>query len=230
MGSRASSFGVSRRTAIAGALGAAVLPAVSRGAEVCTPFELASYFRQEVRHRLDVPQVEGRLYGSMTEMLLPESPSGAQGPQYLLTVDKNPYIQAAFLFWRLMPGHYELVGASPACTGRAPAYETPEGVFEKAGGGKRTEVTFSGQGARLVAGRIQVGEVRLCARAADKATMRWLGSARSDGSVLLPPTLLDFLARHGVLDAKQPSTDLPYPGRLLVVLDSERAERPDWCA
>ena len=69
----------------------------------------------------------------------------------------------------------------------------------------------------------------LCARAADGGSIGWLGTPRSDGCVLLPPSLLAFVERHGVLDAARPSPTLPYPGRLLVVVDSERADRPDWC-
>lgn len=223
-----------RRAFVLGGLAAATLPLVGRAAEVCTPYELAQFYRAQVQQRLEVPNDEAILYGSMTEVQLPDSWQGGQPPQYLLAIDKNPHVQAAFLFWRLLPGRYQLVGASPACTGSAPRNETPEGVFERMG---RTapapsqvhELEFTTQQARLVGGRMRLSEVRLCARAADKASVRWLGSPKSDGCVLLPPTLLAFLERHGVLDAAQPTSALPYPGRFMVVIDSEREDRPAWC-
>ena len=103
------------------ALACASLPLQAGAAEILTPHELAQLFRSEVHHRLEVPHGEALLYGSIAEIQLPEKWLGGQPPQYLLAVDKNPNIQAAFLFWRLMPGHYELVGASPVSTGEMPS-------------------------------------------------------------------------------------------------------------
>jgi hypothetical protein len=232
MGHRIDSNLLRRREVVLGALGAlsaAALPLRSRAAEILTPYELAQLFREEVGHRLDVPHGEAMLYGSITEIQLPESWQSGKPPQYLLAVDKNPNIQAAFLYWRLMAGHYQLVGASPASTGAMPANETPDGVFERVTGNTVREVEFLTRQPSFIAGRMQQREVRLCARAADSATIETLGQARSDGCVLLPPTLLSFIARHGVLDAGRPRAELPYPGRYMVVVDSERAERPEWC-
>lgn len=228
MGTREPSNLLSRRALLLAAAGTA-LSFGARAGEIRTPYDLAELFRKEVEHRLEVPRQEAMLYGSITEVQLPDPWQAGQPPQYLLAIDKNPNIQVAFLYWRLMPGHYQLVGASPASTGSMPVNETPDGVFERVTN-RPSELEFTSRRHSFVAGRLQQGEVRLCARAAEGGSIDWLGTPSSDGCVLLPPSLLSFLERHGVLDADNPSPTLPYPGRLMVVVDSERADRPDWCA
>ncbi|MBC5763818.1 hypothetical protein [Ramlibacter albus] len=218
-----------RRHFVLGALASAVLPRPAAAAEIRTPSELAELFRREVIQKLDVPRSEALLYGSMTEMQLPEGWQGGNAPQYLLAVDKNVNIQVAFLYWRLMPGHYQLVGAAPASTGALPANETPDGVFERTSSAAVRELEFMTRRPSFVAGRMQQCEVRLCARAADSAAIGHLGQPHSDGCVLLPPSMLAFVERHGVLDATRPTPKLPYPGRVMVVIDSERVDRPEWC-
>ena len=71
----------------------------------------------------------------------------------------------------------------------------------------------------------------------------FLGSTRSAGCVRIPATLNDFLDRHAVLDAdyeravaqgrslwvlRPDRTPTATPGRYVVVVDSERAQRPGW--
>jgi hypothetical protein len=51
--------------------------------------------------------------------------------------------------------------------------------------------------------------------------------------VLLPPSLVAFLDTYGVLDGQRGNATaagevVPFAGHLLVVIDSERDERPDW--
>ena len=70
-----------------------------------------------------------------------------------------------------------------------------------------------------------------------------LGSAQSEGCVRIPATLNSFIDRHGVLDdayqqaeaagehlwvLRKDRTPTATPGRYLVVIDSERSERPLW--
>jgi hypothetical protein len=72
---------------------------------------------------------------------------------------------------------------------------------------------------------------------------RRLGSAASKGCIRIPATLDVFLDRHGVLDAEYEATlargeslwvmradrqPIPWPGRELVILDSQAKERPAW--
>lgn len=70
-----------------------------------------------------------------------------------------------------------------------------------------------------------------------------LGTIQSEGCVRIPASLNAFIDRHGLLDAayvqavdegvplwvlRVDRTPTPYPGRYLVVVDSEREERPAW--
>jgi len=70
-----------------------------------------------------------------------------------------------------------------------------------------------------------------------------LGRVDSEGCVRIPATLNVFLDAHGVIDAdyeqalahgqslwviKQPRQLLPWPGRYLVVVDSQAEQRPAW--
>ena len=70
-----------------------------------------------------------------------------------------------------------------------------------------------------------------------------LGTVQSEGCVRIPASLNAFIDRHGLLDAayeqavdegahlwvlRVDRTPTPYAGRYLVVVDSERKERPAW--
>ena len=70
-----------------------------------------------------------------------------------------------------------------------------------------------------------------------------LGRVASEGCIRIPATLNVFLDRHGILDAdyeeaaasgkphwvlKPDRQTIPWPGRFLVVVDSQAAERPAW--
>jgi hypothetical protein len=77
------------------------------------------------------------------------------------------------------------------------------------------------------------GALRLQARAALGRHRDLLGTAQSDGRVLLPPSLVAFLDLYGVLDGQRGQVTaggepVPFAGQYLVVIDSERDERPDW--
>jgi hypothetical protein len=241
-----SSPGASRRSVLVSALSAlaalAPLPATAWG--ICTPHELAARFDAAVGQKLRVPRNEEWIYAGLAEAELAAQKDGLESPQYLLVVDSCPVIQAAFLFWRLLPGRYALVGAAPASTGNAErpgCLQTPCGVFAQgtaydAGHAMASRVyDFGTHRARKAAG-IGFGALHLQARAAVGRTRALLGTAQSDGRVLLPASLVAFLDAYGVLDAQRqdgrtPEGDvLPFAGRFLVVIDSEREERPDWAA
>jgi len=72
---------------------------------------------------------------------------------------------------------------------------------------------------------------------------KFLGHARSKGCVRIPATLNAFIDRYGLLDAdyeaevkegrqlwvlRPDRMQTPWPGRYLVVVDSERTTPPDW--
>ncbi len=225
-----------RRLLLAAAASCVQLPA--RSAAIFTPHEIAEQFEQRVTRRLQVPNFEIRLYGHMVELQVMADRHELLAPQYLLVVDANPHVQAAMLLWRLAPGAYDLLGASPVSTG-APArphhFETPQGVFERVEGKAMPQVLdFGWQRARHMGGGGRVMPMRLQARAADPQAERRLGTARSDGCILLPASLGHFLDELGLLDAGlrqdllRQAAPLPFRGRYLVVVDSERDERPPW--
>lgn len=218
----------------------APLPALAAG--VCSPRELAQRFDGAVAQKLRVPPNEASIYASLAEVELAGHPDVAPQPQYLLVVDSCPVIQVAFLFWRLLPGHCELVGAAPASTGspqRQGCLETPCGVFPQASSADAGRALasrvyeFGTHRARKATGA-GYGALHLQARAAVGRNRALLGTAQSDGRVLLPSSLVAFLDAHGVLDglrgkaATAQGEAVPFAGQYLVVIDSERDERPDW--
>lgn len=89
-----------------------------------------------------------------------------------------------------------------------------------------------------------LGQMRLLMHATDPDFLeKHLGAARSKGCVRIPATLNVFLDRHGLLDAdyqaalargeklwvlRADSTPTAFPGRYLVIIDSNRSERPPW--
>jgi hypothetical protein len=233
--------GIRRRSLLLSAA-AAFTPLPSLAGGVCTPSELARRFDAGVAQKLDVPRNEVWIYAGLAEAELAGHPDGLLQPQYLLVVDSCPFIQTAFLFFRLLPGRLQLVGATPASTGsplRPGCLETPCGVFPQAsvsdaGRAMASRVyDFGTQRARRASGA-GYGALRLQARAAVGRSRALLGTAQSDGRVLLPPSLVAFLDTYGVLDAQctdrtTPEGDqMPFAGQYLVVIDSEREERPDW--
>jgi hypothetical protein len=237
--SSASATVLSRRSVLFAAAAAALLPWDARAAGVCTPRELAQRYDWLVAQRLPVPTSEQRIYAGLAECELVGSREAVREPQYLLVVDSCPTVQAAFLFWRLLPGHYELIGASPASTGncdRADGIETPCGVFRQAQGAPGALATrvydFGMQRARRGSNRA-FAQLHLQARAARGRSGTLLGRPQTDGSVLLPASLVAFLDRFGVLDAGRTvgaagGEELPFAGRYMVVVDSERLDRPEW--
>jgi hypothetical protein len=245
-----------RRLLFAAAAAAAgcCAPFAARSATIYTPHEVAELYERRVKRRLRLPESEARLYAAVAELHLTMCEKKLLAPQYMLLVDGNPHVQAALLMWRLAPGSYELLGASPASTGgpvRPNHFETPQGVFERADEDSlaalgpcdsasppicRREnarvLDFGWQRARNATGTGRLMPMRLQARAADARSERRLGTACSDGCILLPVSLMDFLHEFGLLDADRdtppPVTALPHAGRYLFVVDTERVERPSW--
>lgn len=213
-------------------------------AEVFTPYDLARRYCAAVEHSLEVPRGEALIYGWLAETTLLGHPDPLNEPQYLLVVDSCPTVQVAFLYWRLLPGHYELVGASPASTGdakRTGCVATPCGLFGQANaaggaGSLASRVYDFGIHRARMPGR-GFTPLHLQAHAAQGPSRARLGTAQSDGRVLLPASLVAFLDTHGVLDGARGAANsaagtalVPFAGRYMVVVDSERDDRPEWTA
>jgi hypothetical protein len=218
------------------AAGALCLPSSVFAGVVFTPHELMQQYARDVTRRLQVPPDEVRLYGGIAEAQLCDLGRPLLQPQYLLVIDRNPWVQAAFLFWRLLPGSYELVGASPVSVGGAPAERVrqAQGLFVqmdvRAGRGRQRVFDFGWEFGEQV--QSTAAERRVQVRAAAGAAERRLGTPCPDGCILLPASLIAFLDEYAVLDDGAPGRLqrhlLPYRGRHLLIVDSERDERPDW--
>lgn len=200
-----------------------------------------------MHQRLDVPPEEVRVYGGVSELQLFITKQELLAPQYLLVVDCNPHVQAAFVFWRLVPGSYELVGASPVSTGREPAnpIDAVRGLLEEvpaagvAGACARSASRTCRSGDLRVYdfawpptdARAGSRDLRVQVRGADGPAVERLGSRCAEDCILLPPSLVAFLDEYGVLDqgSGRPQRHvLPFRGRHLLLVDSERDERPGW--
>lgn len=237
---------IQRRQLLLGAA-AACLPLAGLASIVYTPHELREQYRREVSPRLAMPADEVRLYGGIAELQLYNVGRELLEPQYLLVIDANPHVQAAMLFWRLLPGSYELVGASPVSTVAADSDNAmvPQGLFEQArtgatlagcsrqpscGSGRQRVYDFGWQ--RSGRGLGGTPDMRLQVRAADRRAERRLGAPCAEGCILLPASLVSFLDEYGVLDegvsGRTQRHVLPYRGRHLMLVDSEREDRPEW--
>jgi hypothetical protein len=237
---------LSRRQLLLGAA-ATCLPLSGMASIVYTPHELMEQYRRDVVPRLAMPADEVRLYGGIAELQLYNVGRELLAPQYLLVIDSNPYVQAAMLFWRLLPGSYELVGASPVSTSAVASNElsTAQGLFEQgqAGNvdascartcsrGKQRIYDFGWQRSNQGFAAPGVADLRVQVRGADRQAERRLGTPCPDGCILLPASLISFLDEYGILDDGVPGRVqrhvLPYRGRHLMLVDSEREERPEW--
>jgi hypothetical protein len=238
---------VTRRQILLGAA-ASCVPLSGRANIVYTPHELKQQYEREVSPRLRIPADELQLYGYIAELQLYSLRSELREPQYLLVIDSNPHVQAAMLLWRLLPSSYDLVGASPVSTTIAMGDEAiaPSGLFERqrtssvaparvsraCGNETQRAHSFGCQSARRDFARLGDADTRLQVQAADQQAERRLGAPCTDACVLLPSALMSFLDEYGVLDdgitGLVQRHMLPYRGRFLMFVDSQRDDRPSW--
>ncbi|MBI5278860.1 MAG: hypothetical protein HY854_20675 [Burkholderiales bacterium] len=224
-----------RRRLLLAAAAACAAPFSAAATPIYTPHEVGEAFARRVDVRLDLPANEGHLYAGMAEMHLMSNRRSLLEPQYLLVVDASPEVQAALLMWRLSPGSYQLLGATPVSTGgpvRPEHFETPQGVYEHQGRERASGIyDFGWQRARRATRDGALLAMRLRACATDRRTERGLGKACSDGSIVLPASLMAFLDDFALLDAglhaPRAAVEVPFRGRHMLVLDSER-DRPEW--
>lgn len=230
--------GLGRRSFLLAAAAAAAGPVAARAPAIYTPHDVAEAFRAAVPLRLSVPAAEQALYAWLAESQLQTGERGLWEPQYLLVVDRDPHVQAALLYWRLSGRSHELLGAAPVSTGgpAGPGHlETPLGAFEQQlrpppeGPGPRV-FDFGWQRTRRASGQGPLVPTRLQARPALGGARRTLGRNCSDGCVLLPTGLANLIDELGLLDGGAPVAPrrLPHAGRLMLVVDSQRDQRPDW--
>lgn len=189
--------------------------------------ELQGAFAQEVDRRLDVPATAQRSYAERLQRALAAAKVPDLANQYVVAVDRNPNVQALFLFWRgNAHQHWQMVGASPVSTGMPGKFEhfitplgvflhTPENMDYRAEGTKNENgirgygakgmrvYDFGWQQARRGWGKPASSAMRFQMHATDPDRLEFLlGERHSKGCVRIPATLNAFLDRHGVLDAE----------------------------
>ncbi|MDE2419495.1 MAG: L,D-transpeptidase [Burkholderiales bacterium] len=205
-----------------------VLLFVASGAMAALPAQpsvpLVEEFSREVSRRLQIPEDEQAAYALRLQAALEGAPLRLRSEQFVLLVDRNPRVQAAFLYWGASGRGWSLVGASPVSTGLPGQYEhftTPLGVFDHSlanpdfrAEGTRNELGFRGYGIKGMRvydfgwipsprgwGDGAMGVMRLQMHATDPdLAEQFLGIAKSAGCVRIPATLNAFMDRHAVLD------------------------------
>lgn len=188
-----------------------------------TPPPLADAFANEVDKRNTLPSEEQTAYGQLLTAALAGHPTSR--PQFVLLVDRNPFVQAAMIYWLSETGEPLLVGASPVSTGkpgRFEYFETPVGVYPhslenldfRALGTKnengirgygirdRRIFDFGWQPAIRGWGKGGPGIIRLQVHATDPDLLEpRLGATNSKGCIRVPGTFDAFLDHHAILDA-----------------------------
>jgi hypothetical protein len=233
-----------RRQLAALALAALALPA----AAFESALELASLYAQQVNPRLAVPADEQIAYGNMLQNSLRDAGQTLDAAQFALLVDRNPFVQAALLYWVPPQGLPSFIGASPVSTGKPGRYEyfeTPTGVFEHSifnpdfrAEGTLNELGIRGYGIKgmrvfdfgwqtAVRGWGSGGTslMRLQMHATDPAHLEpRLGSAQSKGCIRIPAALNVFLDHYSILDADY--EDALARGHAFWVLRPDRVATP----
>lgn len=205
---------------------------------------LAALYRAQVEARLDLPAAEARRYARLADEALARAGVELPQPQYLVVVDRDPWVQALLLLWRPAAGESIVVGASPVSTGMPGSFdhfETPLGVFDHslANPDFRAEGTVNSNGIRGYGskglrifdfgwqrvpkgwGDGAVSQMRLQMHATDPDLLeRRLGTAQSKGCIRIPAALNRLLDRYGVLDAAYEAAGRD--GKPLWVLDPQR--------
>lgn len=189
---------------------------------------LVPVFQREVDRRLNPPYEVQRLYARLLEVALKNAKTPITESQYVLMVDRNPHVQAVFLYWldsQALSERWHFIGASPASTGKPGEFEhfiTPLGVFAHSlenkdfrAEGTRNDLGIRGFGIKGMRvydfGWVQgergwgcggEGQMRLLLHATDPDYLEQrLGEAMSKGCIRIPATLNTFIDRYGLLDA-----------------------------
>jgi hypothetical protein len=212
---------------------------------------LALTFQREVDRRLDVPQQDQARYAQLLETALASVATPITTSQYVVMVDRNPHVQAIFVYWldaQAASDRLHFIGASPASTGKPGPFDhfiTPLGVFAHTLDNKdyRAEGTLNELGIRALGrkgmrvydfgwvqgergwGRGGQSQMRLLLHATDPDYLEpHLGVAMSKGCIRIPATLNTFIDRYGLLDADYEQAQAN--GKKLWVLRPDRIPTP----
>jgi hypothetical protein len=81
---------------------------------------LARNYAKEVHPRLTVPDAEQQAWALLLSTLLADKDLA---PQFVVLVDRNPFIQAVTIYWMAPDRTFHFIGASPASTGKPGSFE-----------------------------------------------------------------------------------------------------------
>lgn len=197
----------------------------AQGFNTSSSQSLAAEFSRQVSPRLLPPKNVQISYAQGLQNALELAGIKVATPQYVVLVDRNPYVQAVFLYFGSTQAGWIFIGASPASTGLPGEFDhflTPLGVFEHSlanldfrAEGTKNEFGFRGYGEKGMRvydfgwvkleqgwGKRRMSEMRLQMHTTDPQLAEpLLGIPRSKGCIRIPATLNDFIDRYGLLDA-----------------------------
>jgi len=212
---------------------------------------LIAVFQNEVDRRLDPPPEAQALYAQLLDTALKNTETSITTSQYVLMVDRNPYVQAIFLYWldaQTTSDRWRFIGATSVSTGKPGKFEyfiTPIGVFTHSLGnldfraqGTRNDFCIRGFGRKgmrvydfgwILAergwGKGGFSLMRLMLHATDPDFLEpRLGEVKSKGCIRIPTTLNLFIDRYGILDAEY--EPLLEEGEKLWVMRPDRVPTP----
>jgi hypothetical protein len=187
--------------------------------------ELDAQFARQVDHQLVLPPSEQARTIGLAQQALAQAQLKNLPAQTFLVVDRNPFIQAAFLLLLTDTGDWHWIGATAISTGKPGGFEhfiTPRGVFlhspdnpDYRAAGTYNENHIRGYGVRNMRvfdfgwqmaertwGEGGTSAMLLAVHATDPERLEArLGSIASEGCVRIPASLNHFLDHYGVLDA-----------------------------
>jgi hypothetical protein len=198
------------------------------GALVCaaSPWAVAQAdgnapYRSGAERRLAMPEAEAQRYARLAEGALAAAAFNLRAGQPVLVVDRHPFVQALIVI-RRAEGGWVAAGAWPVSTGHSGTFDdfpTPLGVFTlQAAPLRSTGETVDGVRplGESGLGVWDFGDAWMHSMDIDGQESR-LGLAQTRGEILIPASLNRWL-----------DTQALRPGTPLVVLQTERADRPAW--
>jgi hypothetical protein len=206
---------------------------------------LAQNYKLEVARCLKVPAAEREAWALLLSTLLADKDIG---PQYVILVDRNPFVQAVAIYWMGPDRTFHFIGASPVSTGKTGRFDhflTPTGIFEHT----TANLDFRAEGTRNENGIMGYGRkgmrvydfgwqqaergwggggeatMRLQMHATDPGLLEVrLGTVQSKGCIRIPAKLNTFIDRYGILDADYEQAMAA--GQILGVLSKTRKPTP----
>lgn len=191
-----------------------------------TPEYFVKEFSETVGPSLNVPESVSSEYAGYLDDSLKAKNIWLENQEFVILVDRNPNIQAAFLYLGSTQNGWRLVGAAPISSGLPGKFEhflTPMGVFVHSldnpdfrAEGTKNEFGFRGYGEKGMRvydfgwipalrtwGKRDMGLMRLQMHATDPVLAEsLLGTPRSEGCIRIPASLNRFIDHFGVLDAQ----------------------------